>query len=410
MSNALLQYNRVAMEALRVLSNSLGYAPYVNTAYGDEYKKFKNGSQITVPRPPRYVTRRGRVMQVQPIVQEPVTVTIQDEIGVDIELTQDDMALITGNKFEAWKQKLIDPAVSEMASSFDWELGKAARLGFFNYVGTAGTDPSTLPALMLATRRLNEESAPQTARTGVFGPGAHSVLVGGLSGNFVTRVITEAELRANLNFPIAGMERIVMSQSAPSHTVGTFAGSFVVEGAGQSGRTLHVSGGVSGDTLNAGDVFTIPGVNAVNRQAQRSSTGQLRNFAVQEDVTFDAAGEADIAIYPPITPPVSSSTPSQFQTVDSFPADQAAIVVLTGATGATHQEGTVFHKDAMGLITIPLVKPPDSFYCEELRLDGISMRVWIASDITDGSVKLRLDILPAFPVFYPELGVRVAAA
>jgi P22 coat protein - gene protein 5 len=69
--------------------------------------------------------------------------------------------------------------------------------------------------------------------------------------------------------------------------------------------------------LNAGDVFTIGGVNAVNPETL-NSTGVLRNFVVTAAANSSAGGAAAISIFPPIT-----LAPSPYQTVDAAPAPQS---------------------------------------------------------------------------------------
>ncbi len=406
MSNQLLQYNLVARESLYVLANKLGYSKHCNMEYKSEFTNKRHGYQITVPRPPRYTARRGAAMAIQGITEPDVVVTIQPEVGVDLELTHSDMKLITGDRLPEFRKKIIDPAMSQLASTIDSDLADEARKQVYNYVGTAGTAPTTLADILAPNIRLNQEGVPPEGRTGVFGPGSHGSLVNGLAGNFVTKVIDSAELRADLNFPIAGMDRLVMSQSTPAHTVGVFAGTGLVNGAGQNGNSLVMNNWTAGDILNEGDVIRIAGVNAINYQT-RKSTGVLRQFVVRANATADAAGVMTVSIYPPISPPVAG-VDQQFQTVDSFPANGAAVTISTGTTGAVNQENLVFQKDAIGLISLPQVIPPDAFYAEMLMWEGIAVRFWMGSDITNNRALMRVDWLGAVPVYYPEAACRVA--
>jgi hypothetical protein len=404
-SNNLLQYNIVAKESLRVLANTLGYARHVHTKFVSEYTDKRHGSQITIPRPPRYTVRRGDAMQTQGITIPDVVVTVQEPLGVDLQLTYNDMQLVTG-KMPEFSESIIKPAMSQLASVIDNEIANAARREVYNYVGTAGVAPTTLTNLLAATQRLNEEGAPQAQRVAVFGPRSHASMVNGLSGNFVQHVINRAERYADLDFPVGGTERIIMSQSTPAHTVGIFTGAPVVDGPAQNGSSLRLRGWVSGDVLNEGDVIQIAGVRAINYQT-RQSTGVLRQFVIRAQAVANAAGIMDVSIYPPISPPLAGVA-QQFQTVDSFPADGAAVTVVTGTTGAVNQENIVFEKNALGLISLPQILPPDAYYARMETYEGLGLRFWMGSDIFNNRALMRIDWLGATPVLYPETATRMA--
>ena len=74
-------------------------------------------------------------------------------------------------------------------------------------------------------------------------------------------------------------------------------------------------------------MFTIASVYAVN-PATKASTGRLQTFTVLADADSGAStGPAALTISPPII------TSGAFQTVNSAPADNAAITVKTGTGG-----------------------------------------------------------------------------
>src|SRR5260370_38214516 len=90
--------------------------------------------------------------------------------------------------------------------------------------------------------------------------------------------------------------RCFEDQSVITHTTGSLV-TATVNGANQTGNTLTVN--ALGGTINAGDVFTIAGVNAVNRENYQN-LGTVAQFGA---TAAAAAGATSISVYPPIVPP-----------------------------------------------------------------------------------------------------------
>ena len=406
---AQLPGGKVIREAMYVLANQIGYMGLVSTKYNSEYADYRAGQQITVKKPPRYVGRRGAAAQVEGITQPTVVVTVQPEFGIDLAPSQTDLALLLGNNVNEWMDEVGTPAISQLAATIDLEIAKSIRDQSPNLIGTPGTRPRTLDDVLAVKRRLDEWAVPGSRKGIILGPNAHANLMGGLTGNFVTRIIDPAEIDADLqDVPIAGFKGgIIMSQSAPARTVGVYSGAPLVSGAGQSGASLATNGWGAGSILKKGDVIHLANVFYVNPQT-RLSTSTLAQFCVTADATADAGGNMTIAIYPALNPPVGG-LPAQFQTVDSFPAAGAAVTVDSGSSGVTYQEGAAFEERAVGMITIPMFIPKDAHVAHMVQHEGLGMRLWVGSDITNGRQIARLDVLAAFPVFYPEATVRVTS-
>lgn len=407
--NNLLEYNKVANEALFVFQNTLGYAKRVNTEYRKEYTETMHGTQITVPKPPRYTVRTGDAAQIQSTTQESVVVTIQEPQGVDLQMSQKDMDLIMGSQPREWSRKIVRPGMGQLSSTVDHNMATQMRLLGCNFAGTRGTNPTTLADLAVYQERLSLQGVPTDMRYGLMGSRSYWALTPGLTGNFVRPVIDRAEMYGRLDMPILGLENgIAETQSAPTHTVGTFTGTPVVKGGGQFGDSLVTEGWTAGDTLNPGDLFTIALVFGVNYQT-REAYSRLRQFVNTSATTLtaDANGEMTIPVYPPISPPIGGQ-PQQFQTVDAYPANGAALTIV-GTSGQRSSENMVAHRDAAGLITIPMFLD-DEGYCERVEDEGIGMRMWVKADIQNNRKILRLDILAAYPIYYGEALCRGAGA
>lgn len=405
MANNFAQYQLVADRTLYILENSLAYSKRVNMRYGEEYENQPHGPTLQVKRPPRYTIRQGDAVALQNVTEPTVTLTVKPVFGVDIPIGSSEMALILGNNLKDWDSRVGRPAASQLASEFERNIA-ALNTQFYNMVGVNGTPPATLAALAPSMQRLDEEAVPQNDRAAVFSPSAYWGMVPGLTGNFVKPVIDKAEMHGSLDMPILGLENgIAMSQITAQRTTGTFTGTPLVNGATQQGTSLVTNGWGAASFLNVGDVITIAGVFAINPQT-RVSTSVLRNFVVAALSTADAGGNMTITLGNSLNPPIGG-VDQQFQSVDSFPANGAAITVLSGTTGQALSENLVFQRDAILCVTLPQMIPPNAFYAEQREYDGVAFRCWIDGDIRNNQVIMRLDILAAFGVGNKEALVRL---
>jgi hypothetical protein len=127
------------------------------------------------------------------------------------------------------------------------------------------------------------------------------------------------------------------SNSLIKLTAGTAATHGVtVTGAGQSGGSLVVTG-TNGDTINPGDRFTLANVNAVNPRTRAVTPLGLKTFIYVGGQTFTLTGGNDtIQISPNIFGPGS-----QYQNVDSLPANAAAFTFWPGTTSPSGLVGTI---------------------------------------------------------------------
>jgi hypothetical protein len=96
----------------------------------------------------------------------------------------------------------------------------------------------------------------------------------------------------------------------------------------------------SASTLNAGDVFTIPGVYAVNPQ-NRQSYGKLRNFVVQS-TTAVGTSATSVVVSPAII------TAGQFQNVSISTTGSQNITAFNN-TGVSSPQNIMMHRNAFTL-------------------------------------------------------------
>lgn len=418
--NQLQNWKQGGDEMVFILANKLAAMGYVDRQIAQSrYEDAKFGSTIQVSRPPRFKARRGYTAVPQAVIEPQVSVTVQEPVGTDLEWSEAQMDLLLNSRgkgsagFEAWRKRTAIPMMTTVANELDLLMLQEMSAQVYLTGGTPGTIPggatpltNALPDIRRGRTLMVELGVPAERNVLGLNTASNDNVMNGLSGNFVEKVINASELQGNIDFPIAGYDRILESQNLPTHTVGAFssAATAAVNGAGQSGSTLNTSGWPANAILKRGDIISIAGVQSVNWQT-RQATGRTATFNVTADCQATAGGVLAIPIYPAIVPPVAGVTQA-FQTVDSFPANGAAISVASGTTGQVVRRNLAWHREAVGFVSVPMSQTTAADMCQTVEFNGVKMRLWLGPDITNSRKIFRVDVTPAFPIYAPE-GIAV---
>ena len=267
----------------------------------------------------------------------------------------------------------------------------------YNFTGTPGTEPATFDDISETSTRLTELGTPITStKTGIYNTRAARSLASGLQLVNPQKIAATAIEEASVGR--YAKVNIVESNSLPIHTVGALGGTPIINGASQNvtyaassetnEQTLNLDGWTNSVTniLLEGDVFTIVGVNSVNRRT-RDDTGILQDFVVRADASSSASGETALSISPAII------TSGPYQTVTAAPVDNAVIVIRTGASGTSHKQNLVFTKDAISLAMVPLEMPLGGVGASQQTFEGITVKVVTDFDIKTDENLMRWDIM-----------------
>lgn len=390
-NNTLLTPSIISKETLVILSNNLVAAGKVNRQFENQFVKI--GTTLTIRKPNRYVVSSGPGLQIQNSVEPSTSITVSNQRHVDIEFSSQELTLV----IEEFSERYLKPAAEPICNQIDYDV-ISNWTSVFNEVGTPGTVPSSFATgIMPVGQAMDLQAVPQEGRFMILGPVAYWSLANGLISLFVQSV-SEPALKGYL--ARIGNFEIYQDQNIQTQTVGAYAGTPTVNGAGQTGSSLVTNGwtGTITDLLNPGDVFTIAGVFAVNPQ-NRQSTGVLQKFVVTAQAS-SASGAATLSIYPAIT------TTGAYQTVTNSPANGAAITVL-GTASTAYQQNLAFTKDAFGLVTVPMELPDGVDFKARQEYKGISIRIIRAYDVNNDVLPCRLDVLYGTACYYPELAVRL---
>jgi len=394
MSNdVLLTPSVISMESLVILTNNLVMAGRVNRQFEDQMGA-KIGTTLTIRKPNKFIVSEGAGLQVQDIIEPSTSITITNQSHVDFQFGTSALTLVV----EEFRERYLKPAMEKLANRID--RGVLFNIpNVYNEVGTPGITPNAFSFIANVAQRLDEEAAPQQDRTLVLNPKAYWGITVGISTVYVQSV---AEPGFKGYIPNIANFEIYQDQNVPTQTTGSYAGTPVVQGAGQTGSILNTNGWTASiaSLLNVGDVFTISNVNAVNPESL-ASTGSLRNFVVTAAASSNSSGAAALSIYPPIT------TTGAYQTVDSAPVSGATITVISGSSGQTYTKNIGFCRDAFGLVTVPLIMPDGVDFKAQEVFKGVSLRVIRAYDINNDVLPTRIDVLWGTATYYPELACRL---
>ncbi len=401
MANSILTIDMITRKALEILENNLVITRNVNRQYDDSFavSGAKIGSTLRIRLPDRALVTDGAALQVQDDAEQSTTLTVSTQKHIGVNFTTAELTL----SLDDFADRVLKPRISQLASSIDADVANAYK-AIFNTVGTPGTAPATALVLLQAQQKLNESAAGMAPRYATVNPAANAGLVNGLSGFFnPTDTISKQFKNGMMGTGVLGFDEINMSQSIKVHTTGSRAGTILVNGAvSTQGQSTISIDGLTGatDTVTVGDVFTIANVFAVNPQT-RESTGSLQQFVVTAAQTGVSNALANMAI----SPPIYTST-SALATVNSFPADNAA-VTFVGTASTAYPQNMIYHKDAITFATADLVMPQGVDMAARANHNGISMRVVRAYDINNDRMPCRIDVLYGFSTIRPQMACRL---
>jgi hypothetical protein len=395
----------VAKEALRLAHEKATFLGTVNRDYDDSFANSgaKIGSTLRVRNPNAYTRRTGsRVMNVQDTTETTQTITVATQDGVDLRWNSAELTL----DIDELSKRYIDPAMSVLVSGMESDHLTTATKAVYNTVGTAGTVVGTngdISAIGQARAKLNQGLAPAGERRVQMDSVTMASVTNGIKGLFlpkseIERAWREGYIGQTQMATFYENERTWAVSNSDDVTANTNADGLVTDG----GSTIAVGDDLAQAKQVVGSVFTVAGVYACHYETKQS-LGHLQQF------TVTATGAVNVTVSPTIylTGPkqnVSSAASAQL----AVTAFNEAALTFHGAASAVLRQNLMYHKDAFTFVTADLPLMDDAHKCVRMQKDGISLRVWQASDIRNDELLLRIDILHGFKVLRPEWACRIS--
>jgi hypothetical protein len=402
-ANSFVNTNWVSMEILRLLVNRLQVSEYFNRNWEKDFnKEFAPGSTIQIKFPQRFLTVDGMGYAPQGINRISTTVALDQWIQVPFEWDDYERAVKLERSEEELRENYWSPAAAAIAQDVDSRAANWARYNTSNFVGVLGTDPTTVNTYYQARAVLEKEACMPGKRCMLISTNMMVTL-----GSNITNVFQPSDQIIRQwkqgNIGVLAAFDFYESNSLYTHTAGTWAAAVTVTGSGQSGSSLTITG-TAGDTINAGDKFSIAAVNMVNPMTRRSAGAlTLRTFTATQSYTL-AAGPNTISILPPIYGPGS-----QYQNVDALPLNNAALTLFPGTTAPNGKSGTMglgLSREAFALVggKLYLPKSVESSSQQQDPDSGIALRKVIAWDPVRSMQVNRFDSLVGFGNLYQQNG------
>lgn len=410
MTNAVVTTDIIAKESLAMLNNNLGCLETFHRAYEDEFAKkvhgYEVGETISIRRPHDPRPRTGSTMQIKEVIEGKIPMTVNKVYGHDFKFSSQELTL----KIEDLSERVIKPAMTNIVNKVVQDILSDSYVRFNNWLGVTGTKLDSYADFSVMPERMDLCAVPEDGRYSVLHTQDTYALLNSQTGLYIEGVNKDAYRKARLGM-IADVETY-KTQVAPIHTNGTATNTTpLVRGASQNVdystvkdafyQNLSTDGWGNSATITKGTVFTIADCYMVNPRTKQR-TDVLMQFVVREDKTAAASGSNETVIS--IEPPIITSGPHQNCEFTSDMDDNA--ITLVGSASTSYRQNLAYHKNAICVAFVPMVKPPGAVEVARQTMNGLSVRVIPVYDgINDGSA-WRLDLLAGWTVADPSLGVR----
>lgn len=379
MPNTILTSDVITKEAIKILHEQLVFTNKINKQYDDSFarKGAKIGDSLRIRKPAQFVTRVGKTYAAQDFVEQSLTLTINKQLGLDVDFSDEDLALSLND----FSEQFIRPAMSQLATSVEAETLNMILLASNSIYNAAGINYKDT---LTARKQLFESLTPSGKWCAIINPATSVEIVDELKGLFQDSTQISKQYKEGLLGRTAGFDfyesNIMPNLTNPSDIVATVT---VTEG----GSTAVFAGLGLSEVIPAGFRFTVAGSNKVHSETKKTYASAYE-FVVLAPFTTDGAGAGVATIYP-----VYSAASGARQNISVLPGAASAIVV-NGAADEEMRSSIAFAKDAFTMATADLVVPKGTDMASRQVMDGISLRFVRDFDASgDGVFVNRFDII-----------------
>lgn len=410
MANTLKFIDMVAREAQSIAHEKCSFIGTTDLQYDDSFGKTgaKIGSTLRVRKPNEYTRRTGsRVMDVQDQDEATQTITVATQDGVDMRFNSAELTLDTDSPSDvaAFSKRYIEPAVAVMVSGIESDFLAFATKATYNVAGTAGTAINSLVAPGAARAKLNQGLAPKDKRYIQMDSPTMGGLVNGVAAYFnpsnaISEQYREGMIARTAMADYYENERIWTLTNSDDVTADTDADALVTNG----GTTIDMHTLLPVAKQTVGSVFTIAGVYACHPET-KAAYRHLQQFVIT------AIGASTTTVSPAFyltgaRKNICSSTGANLAVTDF----NAKTLTFVGAASTSYAQSLMYHKEAFQFVTADLPLMDDAHKCTRRVKDGLSLRVWMASDIRNDELLMRLDILYGMAALRPAWACRMIGA
>ena len=365
--------------------------------------EYRTGDQIRIRRQNQFIVNEGRVGVLQDVQERTEFLTIEYQLNITTEYSSRDLTLFVDTNPEPFSERYLRPMANNISKRAETLIAEGA-ISQINYCyGNPSAPVNDFSILDQLFARMQEQAIQIDN-----------------NGYLALAPMQAASLRSSavnyfnpiLNDNIAFASRlghysvfdVFSNQSVQIHQVGAGSPSAVVAANVVSGSsTIDLSGlSVStNDIFNVGDIVYFEGINSVN-PVDRTDTGRLMSFVVQEPTDSDGAGLGELVVYPPII----SDPASPYRNV-SAAVTAGTAVVLEGTPEGRYRVNIAYPDRGLDIVIPPMemldavttsvVRDPDLNFNIRVERGGV-----ILNDVN----LLRTDLLFGFK-FHPDYCFRL---
>ncbi len=368
---------------------------------------YKAGDTIQLNVPAKFVpgTSFDITSSIQAIQETrvPLALDIIQTIGVDVDSRE--LAYQIG--LESLYNRVIKPAVQDMAAGVENICLSRAMLATYNIVGTAGATAFDTSTILASRARISNLLAPQADRSVLLNPDAEASAVNARKG-FVNDSRELGKQYISGSMGKADGYDYYSNALLPNLTTGTATGAHTVTTtvSTQGQATINITG-TGSQTLTAGMTFTVAGVNAVHPQT-KADLGFLQQFVITAASTASSGAYTSVAI----SPAMYTSASGSLQNITAFPASGAVVTLGAGtgnAASTTYRQNLAYHKSAYRMVSVPLVMPEAVEMAAQETFEGVTVAVVRAFDVRTRAMITRIDFLGGFCATRPQWACRITA-
>lgn len=377
MPNTLQTLDWFAKESLRLLWVNCVMGQLVHRGYDSEFRG-KKGDTARILRPVNFVAKdfdEATGVEVQDIKESYVPLTVDTHLDVTFEYGSAEKAL----KMPDFRDRYIEPAMKAIAEEIDKRTIAAAYKGFYSYAGTPGTTPRDKASILAARKNLQDQLVPLEDRKFVMDPAAEAQyleLFSDADKDGSTAALREASLGRRFGLDTYVDQHIGLPGGG-LHTAGNLSGA-TVSGAVAAGATSLTITGTGGQTIKAGDIFTIGSLSGT--------------FVCTQDATVSGTTTA-------------TATINFFPELPSALAGGEAITLVGG--GSTYVNNLMFTRGAIALAFAKLEQPEGAAFSKVYNYKGFALRMVLSYNATYKKEMLSIDVLFGAKCIDPRLGTRL---
>lgn len=402
MANIFKVTDLVAKESQRVAHEALQMLGTVDRQYDKSYDENggHHGADLRVKKPNVYKRTQGsRVMDVQDQNEATQTITVATQDHVDMRFNSQELIQSVDNpgKFDNLSKNYITPAIKGLVSGIEADAIAYYTKATAQLAGTAGTALTDLAAVGSARAKLNQQLAPKDGeRYMQMESVAMAAMANGLKGLNNPSADISKLYREGL------VARTAMADFYENDRMWTMPNSADVAGEINAGTltsgitTLTVDGFTAAPV--AGMVFTVEGTYDVHPET-KAAYPHLKQYVITSATTTSLT----------FTPAIIYDTTDPRQNCSGAPTDNDDITFV-GSLSTNYVQQLMYHKEAFQFTTAALPIMDDAQKCIRTMQDNLSLRVWMASDIRNDELLMRVDILYGFSALRPEWACRVIGA